>query len=176
MRCPNCGAECSDQALECDFCGHAFIEGVETPAAAPTPPPVEPVSSGRATFTASEPTYTAPQANYTPPPPTPSENPYTASYPSASNPSKTSYPAGSVPNYLVWAILATLFCCLPGGIVAIVYAAQVDGKLAAGDYQGALESSNNAKLWSWISFGVPFAFGVIYFLFVILVVAMGGAN
>ncbi|WP_460457748.1 CD225/dispanin family protein [Arenimonas alkanexedens] len=55
---------------------------------------------------------------------------------------------------MVWAILATLFCCLPGGIVAIVYAARVDGKLSAGDVQGAISDSNNAKLWSWISFGV----------------------
>ena len=39
-------------------------------------------------------------------------------------------PRAHVPNNLVWAILATLFCCLPGGIVAIVYAARVDGKLA----------------------------------------------
>ena len=38
-----------------------------------------------------------------------------------------------VPNNLVWAILSTLFCCLPAGIVSIVYAAQVNGKLAAGD-------------------------------------------
>src|SRR5207237_6484686 len=30
-----------------------------------------------------------------------------------------------VPSYLVQSILATLFCCMPFGIVAIVYAAQV---------------------------------------------------
>ncbi|WP_034221353.1 CD225/dispanin family protein [Arenimonas donghaensis] len=59
-----------------------------------------------------------------------------------------------IPNHLVWAILVTLFCCLPGGIVAIVYAAQVDGKAAAGDYAGAQQSSDNAKLWCWISLGV----------------------
>ena len=34
------------------------------------------------------------------------------------------------PNNLVWAILSTLFCCLPLGIVSIVYAAQVNGKYA----------------------------------------------
>lgn len=60
----------------------------------------------------------------------------------------------SPPNHLVWAILATLFCCLPGGIVAIVYAAQVDTKFNAGDLAGAQAASDNAKQWSWISFGV----------------------
>ena len=32
-----------------------------------------------------------------------------------------------VPNHLVWAILATLFCCLPTGIVSIIHAAKVNG-------------------------------------------------
>lgn len=59
-----------------------------------------------------------------------------------------------VPSHLVWAILATLFCCLPTGIVAIVYAAQVSGKLEAGNVAGAWEASNNARMWSWISFGL----------------------
>ena len=43
-------------------------------------------------------------------------------------------PAQHVANHLVFAILATLFCCMPFGIVAIVYAAQVNGKLGGGDY------------------------------------------
>ena len=62
-------------------------------------------------------------------------------------------PQGEVPTYLAQAILTTLFCCLPLGIVSIVYAAQVNGKLAAGDRAGALESSQKAKMWAWISFG-----------------------
>ena len=60
----------------------------------------------------------------------------------------------NVPNYLVQSILVTVFCCLPFGIVAIIFAAQVNTKLAAGDYQGAVSSSNSAKMWSWISFGL----------------------
>src|ERR1043166_271348 len=44
-----------------------------------------------------------------------------------------SQPAVDVPNYLVPAILCTLCCCLPGGIAAIIYAAQVNSKKAAGD-------------------------------------------
>ena len=61
-------------------------------------------------------------------------------------------PAGAPPqNYLVWAILSTLFCCLPLGIASIVFAAQVNGKYQAGDHAGAQESSEKAKkfaIWS----------------------------
>ena len=68
----------------------------------------------------------------------------------------------SVPSYLAQAIIVTLLCCLPFGIVAIVYAAQVSGKLAAGDYAGAVEASNKAKTWCWVSFGVGLAAIAIY--------------
>ncbi|MDB6026039.1 MAG: hypothetical protein JWM68_2262 [Verrucomicrobiales bacterium] len=57
---------------------------------------------------------------------------------------------GKVPNYLVQSILITLCCCLPFGIAAIIFAAQVNGKLQSGDYEGAVKSSNNAKKWCWI--------------------------
>lgn len=56
-----------------------------------------------------------------------------------------------VPNHLVWAILTTLFCCLPLGVVSIVYAAQVDGRRAAGDVAGAQEASRKAVWWAWAS-------------------------
>ena len=58
-----------------------------------------------------------------------------------------------VPTYLVQAILATLFCCQPFGIVSIVYAAQVSNKLTSGDFTGAVDSSQKAKMWCWIAFG-----------------------
>lgn len=70
-------------------------------------------------------------------------------------------PVQTVPNYLLQAILVTLFCCLPSGIVAIVYAAQVNTKLKAGDYDGAVEASTKAKTWCWISFGVGLAIIII---------------
>jgi ABC-type Fe3+ transport system permease subunit len=76
--------------------------------------------------------------------------------------------AGKVPSYLAQAILATLFCCLPFGIVAIVYAAQVDGKWGAGDYEGAIDASNKARTWCWVSFGIGLATLLLYFLFVVL--------
>ena len=67
-----------------------------------------------------------------------------------------------VPNYLVFAILSTVLCCLPAGIPAIVYAAQVNGKLQLGDIAGAQAASKNAKMWCWISFGLGLAFCFIY--------------
>lgn len=79
------------------------------------------------------------------------------------------YPAGvHVPNYLVFAILVTVLCCLPTGIAAIVYAAQVNGKLAAGDIAGAQQASNNAKMWCWISLGAGLLVCVLYALLIML--------
>lgn len=54
-------------------------------------------------------------------------------------------------NNLVWAILSTIFCCLPLGIVSIVFAAQVNSRWAAGDFAGARDSADRAKkfaIWS----------------------------
>lgn len=56
-----------------------------------------------------------------------------------------------IPNHLVWAILTTLFCCLPLGVVSIVYAAQVDGRRAAGDIAGAYAASEKARFWAIMS-------------------------
>jgi hypothetical protein len=67
-----------------------------------------------------------------------------------------------VKTYLAFAILTTLFCCLPFGIVAIVKSSQVNSKLAAGDYDGAMKASNQAKLWSIVSLAVGVVVGVIY--------------
>lgn len=77
-------------------------------------------------------------------------------------PAPPAAPLPHVENNLVWAILATLCCCVPTGIVAIVYAARVDNKRASGDLQGAIEDANNAKLWSWVSFGLGLVFSLLY--------------
>ncbi len=69
------------------------------------------------------------------------------------------------PNYLVFAILTTIFCCLILGIVSIVFAAQVNSRWNSGDTQGALDASKNAKLWAWIAFGsgilIAIAFAIL---------------
>ncbi len=86
---------------------------------------------------------------------------------------------GPVPNYLAWAIVITIVafcvCCVVGaipGVVAIVFATQVNSKLAAGDRAGAEQASKNAKLWSWITTGLVI-FGL---LLNILSYATGGSE
>lgn len=70
---------------------------------------------------------------------------------STATPTGPGGPGPYVPNYLVQSILVTIFCCLPTGIAAIVFASQVNAKLAAGDISGAQASSANAKKWIMIS-------------------------
>jgi len=65
-------------------------------------------------------------------------------------------------NYLVPSILVTLCCCLPAGIVGIVYAAQVNTKLAAGDVAGAQESARLARIWTWVGFGCGVVVAIFY--------------
>lgn len=82
-------------------------------------------------------------------------------------------PAAAVPNYLVFAILATVFCCLPAGVPAIVYAAQVNGKLQMGDVAGAQIASNNAKLWCMISAGLGLGVVALYGILIMFGILSG---
>lgn len=69
-------------------------------------------------------------------------------------------------NYLVWAILATVLCCIPFGIVSIVYASQVDSKYVTADYAGAEESARLAKVWFWVAAiagGLPLVGAAVFF-------------
>ena len=79
----------------------------------------------------------------------------------------------SVPNYLIPAIIS-LFCCLPLGVVGVIFAAQVNGKVAAGDTAGALDASKKAKLFSFIAIGLGLVGAVCYVLFLILGIGMAG--
>ncbi|MDQ1627595.1 MAG: hypothetical protein QOI54_1339 [Actinomycetota bacterium] len=74
------------------------------------------------------------------------------------------------PNYLVWAILSTIFCCLPLGIASIVFAAQVNSKWSAGDVAGAQDASRKAKqfaIWSAVAGAIIVA---IYLVVVVVAV------
>jgi hypothetical protein len=99
-----------------------------------------------------------------PPPPPPPPGPYGASGALGTPP----------PNYLVWAILTTVLCCLPLGIPSIVFSTQVNSKWALGDVAGAQEASAKAKkfaIWAVIGWGI---FLVLYVI--ALIVGFGSLN
>ena len=87
--------------------------------------------------------------------PQPGPNPYQPSnYGNLGPPQGQFYPPGTVKNYLVESILALIFCGHLLAIPALIFASQVNGKLAQGDYNGAVQASNNAKLWLTIAVSI----------------------
>jgi len=86
------------------------------------------------------------------------------------------WPAQREPdNYLVWAILCTVLCCLPLGVVSIVYSTKVSGLWAQGRYAEAQSASDSAKKWAIIGAvvgAVTYVIGVVlWFAFVAAVVS-----
>ncbi len=71
-------------------------------------------------------------------------------------------------NNLVWAILTTILCCLPLGIVSIVYAAKVDTLWYAGNYAAAKDASKKAGRWAMWSAIVSLIFILLYVLLIVL--------
>lgn len=80
-------------------------------------------------------------------------------------------PMGPMPDtHLVGAILITLFCCVPFGVIAIVKATQVSSCYSRGDYGGAVQSSNEAK--KWIIWGIV-SYLIIVLLYLMLIFVFG---
>ena len=156
MDCPFCGGSNPEGAKFCMHCSGPLEQrpkpSVSKPASDPTTQPMT------APLT--------PQMGKSPTPVTPGATPgvpgATPGIPAAGSAKPL------VPSHLVWAILTTLFCCLPFGIVAIVYASQVSSKLAAGDIEGATEASGKAKTWCWVSFGVGLFFTFAYIVLAVI--------
>ena len=51
------------------------------------------------------------------------------------------------PTNMVWAVLATIFCCIPLGIVGIIYANKVTKCYLTGDLEGAKKASETGAWW-----------------------------
>lgn len=68
------------------------------------------------------------------------------------------------PTYMWLAICSTILCCLPFGIVSIVYASKVDSNWALGNYDAAYDNSNKAKNWGIASAVTAFVICIIYII------------
>ena len=78
-------------------------------------------------------------------------------------------------NNMVWAVLSTVLCCLPLGIVAIVKASNVNSLYDRGDYAGAEAAAKSAKSWAIWGAIIALILSVLYVLFVI-VLGIGAAG
>lgn len=63
---------------------------------------------------------------------------------------------------MVWAVLSTLLCCLPLGIVSIIKASNVNKFKSLGDFNAAMRASNDARNWVIWSTVLGLIGGVIY--------------
>ncbi len=88
-------------------------------------------------------------------------------YQSPASAAPAAIPLGDIPTYLVQSILVTLFCCLPFGIAAIVFASRVETLKASGDYAAAKAASDKARMWCWWSFGVGLTVSILYLIAVL---------
>lgn len=70
--------------------------------------------------------------------------------------------------YLVLSIITTVCCCLPFGVVGIVYATKINSAMNAGNYEEAQKSAKTAKIWIIVAAAV----GVIANIIVAVMAAM----
>lgn len=69
-----------------------------------------------------------------------------------------------IPDYLPWSIAATLLCCLPFGIVAIIYSVQANSARTAGNFETARKQSQIARKWLIAAVATGLLLVIIYFI------------
>ena len=102
------------------------------------------------------------------------QSPYSPpqSQPASGYPQTPIYQGPDIPTNLWQSIVVTLMCCLPFGIVAIVYAAKVDGLKARGDIPGAMSAAASSRTWCNVSVLVWVGFAVLS----VAISFLGGAS
>jgi hypothetical protein len=81
--------------------------------------------------------------------------------------------AQRVENNLVPAILVTFFCTPLCGIPAIIYACQVNTKVAQGDVGGAITAARASRTWCWVGFGLSLGLMALWAGCMVLAAAAG---
>ena len=78
-------------------------------------------------------------------------------------------------NNMVWAILSTVLCCLPLGIVAIIKASKVEQLWYQGFHAEAHKAADDAKKWSIYSAVSIGVLVVLYILVALIIFGIQGA-
>jgi hypothetical protein len=83
-------------------------------------------------------------------------------------------PATTVDPWLWQSIVATILCCLPAGIVGIVFASQAQSALGVGDMTTAQQKARLAKNWTIASIALALAWIPLALLFLLPAVFASG--
>ncbi|WP_297719558.1 CD225/dispanin family protein [uncultured Porphyromonas sp.] len=76
--------------------------------------------------------------------------------------------------WLVESIIVTVLCCIPFGIVGIVYASKVDPAFERGDVVAAQSASKTAKTWVIAGAATALAGWIIYSLCIMIIALAEG--
>lgn len=83
-------------------------------------------------------------------------------------------PVNWVP-YLVLSIISTLCCCLPFGVVGIVFSAKINSSMTAGNLEEAQNNAKMAKIWIIVSFAIGILTWLIYMILIVTGAVSGSA-
>lgn len=79
------------------------------------------------------------------------------------------------PNNNLWiGIVSTICCCLPLGILSIIFASKVDSCYNRGEYQEAEKNAKNAKTYGLIGMALGLVGSILYIIFVTVTGVLSG--
>ena len=83
-------------------------------------------------------------------------------------------PVNWVP-YLILSIISTLCCCLPFGVVGIVFSAKINSAMLAGNLEEEQNNSKMARIWIIVSFAIGLLTWLIYMVLIVTGAVSGSA-
>ena len=86
----------------------------------------------------------------------------------------TQKPVNWVP-YLILSIISTLCCCLPFGVVGIVFSAKINSAMMAGNLEEAQNNAKMARIWIIVSFAIGILTWLIYMVLIVTGAVSGSA-
>ena len=158
MNCINCYQEIPDESRFCPHCGAEQPDTPKTETAAPADSPVQ-TETNQTAYQDSQTYGSGYQENHT----SDYQNNQYQTPPVYQSSYEPENQINWVP-YLVLSIISTVCCCVPFGIVAIVYAAKINSSVTAGDTAGAEKAARTSKIWIFASFVAGILATVLYIL------------